>query len=452
MDIPAVETAGFKMIDVLSSLSKYLWVMDRVLNLRQVVRYVYLIISMKTYSLYELNEFVRRVVALNFNESIWLTAEIGQINESRGHRFLSLLEKEGEEIVAEMSAVIWATDFRRIKRILGENTEGVLSNGSEVRLRGRLDFHERYGLKFVIEDVDPTYTLGKMELERQELLARLEAEGLLNLNRQHILPSVLQRLAVISSQTAAGWEDFRSHIEENNYGYSFDIHFFAAAMQGVFVEKEVIRQLNAIEARRDDFDAVVIIRGGGAKLDLAAFDGGDLCRTIAYFPLPILTGIGHEIDSTVADLVAHTALKTPTAVADFLLSHNVNFESKVLELGNTLRFYAQNRLNTEGSYLSNAESILRFPSQFLLKNEARKLDEWSRQLTTIPNQLIKFEKIKIDNALKIMDLMSVEATLKRGFSITRRADGSILTDEKQAKKGDVLQTELSGGSVESTVI
>jgi exodeoxyribonuclease VII large subunit len=406
---------------------------------------------MKTYSLHELNEFLRRVVALNFNESIWLTAEIGQISESRSHRFLSLLEKEGETIVAELSAVIWASDFRRIKRVLGDNTEGVLSDGAEVRLRGRLDFHERYGLKFVVEDVDPTFTLGKMELERQELIASLEAEGLLRLNAQHKLPVVLQRLAVISSETAAGWEDFRSHIEENDYGYDFDIQFYAAAMQGIFVEKEVMRQLTAIEARKADFDAVIIIRGGGAKLDLAAFDGGALCRAIADFPLPVLTGIGHEIDSTVADLVAHTSLKTPTAVADFLLAHNAQFESQVLELGNALRFYAQNRLNTEGGYLARAESILTFPTQFLLKNQHQKLEELSRRLATIPPQILKFEKIKIDNALKIMDLMSIESTLKRGFSITRHADGAVLTSVKQVKSGEILETELSDGKLQSVV-
>ncbi len=407
---------------------------------------------MKTYSLHELNEFLRRVVALNFNESIWVTAEIGQINESRTHRFLSLLEKEGEDVIAELSAVIWASDFRRIKRILGGNTEGILSDGAEVRLRGRLDFHERYGLKFVIEDVDPTFTLGKMELERQELISTLEAEGLLRLNARHLLPSVLQRLAVISSETAAGWEDFRSHIEENDYGYDFDISFFAAAMQGIFVEKEVMRQLRAIETRKDDFDAVIIIRGGGAKLDLAAFDSGALCRAIADFPLPVLTGIGHEIDSTVADMVAHTSLKTPTAVADFLLSHNATFESRVLDLGNSLRFYAQNRLNTEGGYLTRAESILTFPTQFLLKNEHQKLDELSRRLAAAPSQILRYEDMKIDNALKIMDLMSVEATLKRGFSITRRADGSVLTTVKDVKMGELLEIELGDGHVKSTIV
>ena len=407
---------------------------------------------MKTYSLYELNEFVRRVVALNFNESIWLTAEIGQINESRGHRFLSLLEKEGEDIVAEMSAVIWTSDFRRVKRVLGENTEGVLSNGAEVRLRGRLDFHERYGLKFVIEDVDPTFTLGKMELERQELIAKLAAEGLLKLNAQQPLPSVLQRLAVISSETAAGWEDFRSHIDENNYGYNFDIQFYAAAMQGIFVEKEVMRQLKAIEARQADFDAVVIIRGGGAKLDLAAFDGGELCRTIAYFPLPVLTGIGHEIDTTVADLVAHTALKTPTAVADFLINHNASFESRVLEFGNSLRFYAQNRLNTEGGHLAQAENMLTYPSQFMLKNQHQKLDEWSRRLAVAPTHILTYEKIKIDNALKIMNLMSIETTLKRGFSITRQADGTVVSNVQNLKTDDVIETELGDGRVKSRIV
>jgi exodeoxyribonuclease VII large subunit len=407
---------------------------------------------MKTYSLHELNEFLRRVVALNFNESIWVTAEIGQINESRTHRFLSLLEKEGEDVIAELSAVIWASDFRRIKRILGGNTEGVLSDGVEVRLRGRLDFHERYGLKFVIEDVDPTFTLGKMELERQELIATLEAEGLLRLNARNPLPAVLQRLAVISSETAAGWEDFRSHIEENEYGYDFDISFFAAAMQGIFVEKEVMRQLRAIEMRKGDFDAVIIIRGGGAKLDLAAFDSGSLCRAIADFPLPILTGIGHEIDSTVADMVAHTSLKTPTAVADFLLSHNAIFESRVLDLGNTLRFYAQNRLNTEGGYLTRAESVLTFPTQFLLKNEHQKLDELSRRLAVAPSLILKYEGMKIDNALKIMDLMSIEATLKRGFSITRRADGSVLATVNDVKTNEFLETELSDGHIKSRIV
>ena len=335
---------------------------------------------------------------------------------------------------------------------MGGNTEGVLSNGAEVRLRGRLDFHERYGLKFVIEDVDPTFTLGKMELERQELIARLAAEGLLKLNAQQQLPSVLQRLAVISSETAAGWEDFRSHIDENIYGYDFDIQFYAAAMQGIFVEKEVMRQLKAIEARQADFDAVALIRGGGARLDLAAFDGGELCRTIAYFPLPVLTGIGHEIDTTVADLVAHTALKTPTAVADFLINHNATFESQVLEFGNSLRFYAQNRLNTEGGYLAQAENMLTFPSQFLLKNQHQKLDELSRRLASAPTHILTYEKIKIDNALKIMDLMSVETTLKRGFSITRRADGSILSDAQSLKTDDVIETELSDGRVKSRVV
>ncbi|MEY4905931.1 MAG: hypothetical protein RLZZ292_3746 [Bacteroidota bacterium] len=407
---------------------------------------------MKTYSLYEFNEFLRRVVALNFNESIWLTAEIGQINESRTHRFLSLLEKDGDTVIAELSAVIWATDFRRIQRSLGAHIKGVLSDGSEVRLRGRLDFHERYGIKFVIEDVDPTFTLGKMEFERQELIKALEAQGMLRLNARHTLPVVLQNLAVISSETAAGWEDFRTHIEENDYAYNFNISFFAAAMQGIFVEKEVMRQLAAIEQRQEDFDAVIIIRGGGAKLDLAAFDSGALCRAIAEFPLPVLTGIGHEIDSTVADLVAHTCLKTPTAVADFLLSHNALFEGQLLGLGNSLRFYAQNRLNTEGGNLTRAESLLTFPTQFLLQKEHQKLDEFSRRLAAAPTQILKFEDIKIGNAEKMLDLMSVEATLKRGFSITRRADGSVLTSAKTVKKGDVLETELSDGLVESRVI
>ena len=349
---------------------------------------------MKTYSLYELNEFLRRVVALNFSESVWVTAEIGQIGLSRGHYYIRLLEKEDDDIVAELSAVLWASDFKRLKRALGSNFETVFVEGLEVRLKGRLDFHERYGLKLVIEELDATYTIGKLEIQRRALIAELQNEELLRLNASLKVPSVWQRIAVISSETAAGWADFQNHISENIYAYQFDIQLFPSAMQGQFVERDMLQQLERIRLDKDRFDCVAIMRGGGAKLDLAAFDNPSVCRAVARFPLPVLTGIGHEVDYTVLDMVAHTALKTPTAVADFLIERNAQFESILVEMGHFLKNYVQNRLYTEGGDLAKIENFISFQTAYFLKNQAQKLDYWANDLPKLTAQILKFENIK----------------------------------------------------------
>lgn len=406
---------------------------------------------MKTYSLYELNEFLRRVVALNFSESVWVTAEMGQISLSRGHYYIRLLEKEGEDIIAEMSAVVWSSDFKRIQRVFGAATNGVLSEGMEVRLKGRLDFHERYGLKFIVEEIDPTYTIGKLEIQKRKLIAELQNEQLLGLNATLPPPSVWQRIAVISSDTAAGWADFQNHILENMYAYRFDIQLFPSAMQGQHVEKELLKQLEHIESEKDRFDAVVIIRGGGAKLDLAAFDNPSVCRAVAKFPLPVLTGIGHEVDYTVLDMVAFTALKTPTAVADFLIERNGQFESSLVEMGHFLNQYVQNRLYTEGGDLSKLDSFLQFQTAFFIKNQAQKLEYCANELPKMVAQILKFENNQLDNTLKIIDLMSVESILNRGFSITRK-NGKVVSSISDIQKGDELETQVSDGTILSQTI
>lgn len=406
---------------------------------------------MKTYSLYELNEFLRRVVALNFSESVWVTAEIGQISLSRGHYYIRLLQKEADDIIAELSAVVWAADFKRMQRVLGATTDGVLSEGMEVRLKGRLDFHERFGLKFIVEEIDPTYTIGKLEIQRRTLIAELQNEQLLGLNAALSTPSVWQRIAVISSETAAGWADFKNHISKNVYSYQFDIQLFPSAMQGQFVEREILQQLENIKANKNQFDAVVIIRGGGAKLDLAVFDNAAVCRAVAQFPLPVLTGIGHEVDWTVLDMVAFQTLKTPTAVADFLIERNLQFESSLIEMGYSLNQYVQNRLYTEGGDLAKLESFLQFQTAFFMKNQAQKLEYYSNELPKIVSQFLKFENSQMDNTLKIIDLMSVKSILKRGFSITRK-NGKVLTNVNEVNEGDLLETLLAEGIITTHVI
>lgn len=399
---------------------------------------------MKTYSLQELNEFLRRVIALNFNDSIWITAEIGQIGISRGHYYLDLLQKEDSEIVAQMSAVIWATDYKRIQRLLGVHTEGVLAEGMEIKLKGRLDFHEKFGLKILIEEIDPAYTIGKLEMQRRQLLHDLQRKGLLNRNKTLQLPQVIQRIAVISSETAAGWQDFKNHIAHNEYGYAFDIQFFQSAMQGSLVEKTMVHQLDSIRLLSAYFDCVVIIRGGGSRLDLASFDTPLICESIAKFPIPILTGIGHDIDQNVIDMVAHTALKTPTAVADFILMHNTRFESNLVDIQYFIHQKASERLHTEGVRLQNFENTLRSTSHFLIKNQENLIHFIEKQVPQLVTQKIKLENLQIDNLSKIIHLLSIESTLKRGFTLTK-INNQYTSQCPTLQAGDIIETEFIDG-------
>ncbi|MFM2267550.1 MAG: hypothetical protein RL757_991, partial [Bacteroidota bacterium] len=229
---------------------------------------------MKTLSLFEVNEFLQRVVALNFLESVWVTAEIAQINFVREHCYLDLVEKSSEqdEVVAQVSAVIWATELRRLLKKMGSEEHYILEQGSEVKLQVRADFHVRYGLKLIVEDIDVEYSLGKMALSRRLALLELEKQKLLNANKQLSPPTVWQRLAIISSETSAGWLDFETHLRQNPNHLGFSLTLFPAAMQGEHLEKEIITQLEIIEREKENFDAVVIVRGGGSRLDLSGFD------------------------------------------------------------------------------------------------------------------------------------------------------------------------------------
>ncbi len=417
---------------------------------------------MKTYSLQELNEFLRRVIALNFNESVWITAEIGQIGLSRGHYYIDLLQKEENAIIAQMSAVIWATDYKRIQRILGSNTvmqglmaqdalKGVLAEGMEIKLKGRLDFHEKFGLKIIIEDIDATYTIGKLELQRRQLINDLNRKGLLARNKNLRLPTVIQRIAVISSETAAGWQDFRNHISHNDYQYAFDIQFFQSAMQGSLVEKTMMHQLDSIKILSHLFDCVVIIRGGGSRLDLSAFDTPTICETIAKFPIPVITGIGHETDQSVIDLVAHSSLKTPTAVADFIIAHNSRFEASLIEIQNFINHYVSDRLNTEGGKLQLAENSIQSAALYFIKNQQNMLDYIEKQVPQYAESAVKFENLKMKNFINIIDLISIEATLKRGFSLTR-VNNEYISQLDEIKEGDILETQILDGVFKSKVI
>src|SRR6188474_709634 len=286
-----------------------------------------------TYSLLELNQYIRRVISLNFDEPLWIECEIGQASLSRGHWYVDLIQKEGNNIVAQCQAAMWANVYAYLKRKSPIPPEDILKQGMAVKLKVNVDYHERYGLKLIIEDIDSSFTIGQLEMQRQAILKEIKERGLIRKNAETHLPVVLQRLAVISSDRAAGYKDFIKHIEDNLYGYDLHIDLFEAAMQGQQVESEILACLESIEAIVDQYDAVAIIRGGGGRTDLAAFDNLTLAIKVAHYPIPVLIGIGHEIDQSVLDLVAYSSLKTPTAVADFIIERNASFETELEEIG-----------------------------------------------------------------------------------------------------------------------
>ncbi len=394
---------------------------------------------MTAYRLFELNEFIRRVIALNLGTPLWVRAEIAQLHYSRGHCYLELVEKDGEEstIIAQASGVIWERQDRKLQKQLGLLYRDILQDGMEVLLQVQVDFHERYGLKLIIKDLDPAFTLGKLELQRRQTLKQLQQEGLLDKNKQRALRPVLQRLAVISSETAAGLADFQAQLQENPYGFDFVVHFFQAAMQGDRTEAELTKQLRQINRRYHEFDVVLILRGGGARLDLAAFDSYAIARAVAELPLPVLTGIGHETDETIVDRCAHLSLKTPTAVAGYLIRKNLQFENKLLNLGQELRELGHQRLEQHNREFLLLQQKLASASQQNLQVRNLELQFLEQQLPLIAKQSLHYARVQVQQLNQTLALLRPENAFKRGFSLVLKA-GELLRSADQTKPGDRL--------------
>ncbi len=406
---------------------------------------------MKTYALHEVNEYIRRTLALNLPEALWVRCEIAQVNEARGHYFIELVQKaeDADEIIAQASAVIWQRSFRQLRSKLGLLIHDLLRDGMEIQLKARIEFNERYGLKFIVEDIDPAYTLGKIEMRRRQTIEVLHQANLIEQNARLPLPMVLQRIAIISSERAAGYRDFVKHIQENPYGYRFNLQLFTSAMQGELVEQEMRKRMREIEQRQEEFDCVVIIRGGGARLDLAAFDSLPICKEIARFNLPVLTGIGHDVDETVLDIVAHQSLKTPTAVADFIINRNLLFENALANYSGRIQIYSQQSVQNQRIVLQNSQQKLTTNARQHLREEARMLDYIQQEVPKIATYQLRTAHQTLQQLEKVTTLLSLEATLKRGFTLTSQ-DGQVLKSSKDVQPG-VLTTRFADGKTKSKV-
>ena len=407
---------------------------------------------METFSLFELNEYIRRVIALNFEDTIWVKAEISQINQSRSQYFLDLVEKDADSdaVKAQISAVLWGKTFWFIKKKLGTLIHEILRDGIEVRIKVNVDYHERYGLKLIIEDIDPTFTLGSLEIKRRKVLEELRQENLLDVNSSLPIPYAIQRVAVISSSRAAGYQDFLNHLLHNGYGYDFDCRLYDVSVQGSRVEPEVLAALGEINADQGFYDCVVLVRGGGAKLDLAGFDSIKIGRAVARCTLPVFTGIGHDIDQSVADIVAAQSFKTPTAVANFILDLNAGFESELIEVQSQLMHSAKELAGHQKQALFDAEQWLRILPGSLIESKKARVNQAWQFLSNGTRSHLARQNSQVNSLEKILEIVHPQATLKRGFSITRK-NGKILRSKSAIQAGDHLETMLPDGTIDSVV-
>ena len=298
-------------------------------------------------SLQQLNGLIKDILEGNFMEEVWVIAEIAEIRRaSSGHCYCELVEKKGERTLARMRGNIWSFQYQRILSNFFKITGGNLQAGMEVMCLVQVSFHEVFGLSLNIKNIDPSFTLGAHEKRKKEILDRLKKEGLMGLNAQIEFPFLPQNIAVISSESAAGYEDFLNQVDSNIHGYRIYTQLFPATMQGDDTSPSIQKALQQIRTDNRLFDVVMILRGGGATLDLAAFDDYELCRSIAEFPLPIISGIGHERDHTLVDDVVHTKLKTPTAAAAFIIDHFEQIEGLLLGQLDALKYVVQSRIKT----------------------------------------------------------------------------------------------------------
>lgn len=340
------------------------------------------------FTLSKLNQSIKDALLDAFPTTVWVVAEVSELKENRsGHCYLELIEKEGNEIVARSRATIWSYTFRMLKPYFETSTGQHFSEGIKILVQAMVEYHPAYGLSLNIKDIDPTYTVGDMALQRKEIIARLQTEGVFEMNKELELPLVPQKIAIISSATAAGFQDFINQLESNEYGFKYYTKLFEATMQGVETVPSIIHALERIFQHDDFFDAVVIIRGGGATADLSSFDNYDLAFHITQFSLPIITGIGHEKDDTIIDLVAHTRMKTPTAVAGFLINGVARFYDHLLEMENEIVRFARNTIDEEKHKLERiAENLNYSVSDFI--NERN--NQLTKKSTELQKSITKF--------------------------------------------------------------
>lgn len=401
-------------------------------------------------TLFELNRLVREAIEDALPMEYWVEAELSECRESRGHCYMELIQKDEQTAtpIAKASAKCWANKWLTIRPYFERTTGQQLHAGMKVLLQVYPQFHEAYGFSWIVTDIDPTYTLGDMARKRQEIIQKLKAEGVFDLQKELQLPVFCQRIAVISSQTAAGYGDFCNQLADNPYGFKFETQLFPAIMQGEGVEQSIISALEQIYDM--PFDCVVIIRGGGATSDMSGFDTLALAENVANFPIPIITGIGHERDESILDMISHTRVKTPTAAAALLIDHLKGVLETIEGAQSMITHYVQQKLSIANSQLSIiSEAIPRLFSIVKTRQEA-KIDALYTRLPMLIERRLTSESHRLqlmDERLKALDPTLL---LARGYSITMH-NGRAVKDVSQLPPGAEIETRLAKGTIHSVI-
>lgn len=441
---------------------------------------------MQHLSLLELNTIVQDVIDQTMRQQYWVEAELAEVAERRGHLFLDLVQKgagmKAATPVARASAKCWASTWMPVRQHFESVTGQRLSVGMKVLLKVYPQFHPAYGFSWIVTDIDPTFTLGDMARRRMEIIQQLKDEGVFDLQKELQLPMFCQRIAVISSPTAAGYGDFCNQLTNNDYGFKFHAELFPAIMQGEQVESSVINALNRVYERISSplkgiegissFDCVVIIRGGGATVDMSGFDTLELAENVANFPIPVITGIGHDRDECILDMISHTRVKTPTAAAAFLVNHLAEVYEEVTELTDRMGHAVRRRLETERVRLAGISTRMPVLFSLVKVRETSRLERLAQRcetaavsalgdenhhiqmlsqriLMTVGNILME-QKHRLEILSQRVTSLDPQLILQRGYSMTM-SGGRVVTDESQLIDGEMIETRLANGTIISKV-
>ena len=408
--------------------------------------------SQQHYSLLQLNQLVRDVLEDALPDEYWVEAELSECREHGGHCYMELIEKDehSNTPVARASAKCWRQTWVMVKPYFERTTGQPLRAGMKVLLRVYAQFHEAYGFSWIVSDIDPTYTLGDMARKRQEIIRLLKEEGVFDMQRELHIPIFAKRIAIISAQNAAGYGDFCRQLEDNDYGFRFEVTLFPAIMQGEQVEASVVDALNKIYQRIGDFDVVCILRGGGATADLSGFDTLALAENVAQFPLPVITGIGHERDESILDMVANTRVKTPTAAAALLIDNLLRVLEQLDDASHRIVYAINQRLTNQKTRIATLTTLIPTLALRLVSNQRHRIETTENRLPIAIERRLTNQKHLLESISLKLQGFDPQLLLSRGYSITLH-NGRAVRDPQQLKAGDEIETRVEKGNIKSIV-
>ena len=409
--------------------------------------------SVKRVSLFELNSKVREAIECELPDEYWVEAELSECRESHGHCFMSLIQKDEKSAtpIAKADARCWASKWMLIRPYFERTTGQQLHAGIKMLLKVYAQFHEAYGFSWIVTDIDPTYTLGDMAHKRQEIIRQLKEEGVFDLQKELHLPLFCQHIAVISSETAAGYGDFCNQLTDNPYDFQFTPQLFPAIMQGEGVEQSIIAALEQIySASNSHFDVVVIIRGGGATSDMSGFDTLALAENVANFPIPIITGIGHDRDESILDMVSHTRVKTPTAAAAFLIDHLKGVLDTIEGAQSLITHYAQQKLSSLQSQLAAFQERLQSTVQQRIISQMATISNTESRIPLLLDRRLTAERHRLQLLEEKAKALDPTLLLQRGYSITTY-QGKTIKDASKLAPGAEIETRLANGIIHSKI-